>query len=76
MTVSSGSRFPDQRSSIDHAHSVSGHVRAPGEPMLEPAHDAGPWRGPTESLWLQRILAGALPPRSSGGPAEKRAAHG
>ena len=44
--------------------------------MSGPSGDGGPWRGPPEVLWLERLLRGALPPPSPGRPSHRLTPHG
>ena len=35
--------------------------------QVGPSHDGGIWQGPTEAVWMKRLLRGAPPPRASTG---------
>jgi hypothetical protein len=41
--------------------------RRTNEPATHASRDGGTWRGPTEAVWMTRLLRGASPPRGSTG---------
>jgi hypothetical protein len=38
--------------------------------------DGGIWRGPSEAVWMKRLLRGAPPPQQSAGAGDALVAHG